>query len=1133
MYDIDFLNRLSRTLCEAVNEQDRRVAEETLSKLIDSNQCLQHCLLLLESGEQPYAQVVASGALKRLLNKKVNLSLQDRLELSRYLLKYLVARPSLPLYIQNPLCKLYAYLTKIGWLEKDQTETFHFQVPITQILGLAKEPTAEGSIGLKLLNSLVEEMNLEEGFDSVSKQRKISGSFRDSRLLDIFIVSLDILKQAIDVKPLNESMLSYITLALDLSFACTNFDFAGIVNDETLDEGTNVQIPTKWRPVLVEKQVVNMFFDLYFILPQQIVSKAFLTLVQLVSIRRLLFDGVDRLKFLDSFIRGLKRVLESAPKLSYPDNFHQFCRILSRLKANYQVSELVKCGDQFSNLLELLTVFTQQSLQMSHLFTQSSIFYLMSFWSRMAGSLTYARIDVDLISAAIPKVCSAFIRSRVLLCESVVRGNIEDPLDDMGSVKQLMELFTVISRNDYKTTVEELVRNFEESLAVLFRQGVSNQDQLIARKQLIWLITMMAAGINGKGSASYGDSDEDIYDGEVVFRVWKTMQMTDQRLERQQPGAVDIQLEFAYIYLMDEFRRACITDQVQRENKVYEKLAPLGINDEAGVLRFFAQKLITNLKFWGKDERILNSTLSLLNDLTAGYSNVRRLLKTQEIQLLLRNHAVFDFVAVNEDISIMRSRTNFYASLMRLVNIELEEEPAFFDEFMAPITVKFKEICSIFQNGNISSSVNEPQIRMAVIGFMRDLRGIASSCTRKTFYLNFLLWCFSNGNSNVSNLFTVMQESIKIWIDNADVTTPILKLLAELVMNRQSRLQYDMQTCMAVVLFKNIAKVVCEYGTRLLSLPPVPKEHHYKQRIKNTGVVCQIIKNVLSGNYLPFGVFYIYGDTCMTDTLDITFKLFYRLQEENFLVYPKLTQAVYGFLDIVTKDCTAYISKMEESYFIAIFRAIHRGICSDMSTTNNYLSTNSSSFYSSSPFSNNSFADTTAISTSCSILDQVITYVFEQLTQQPGAVNMVQLCREPEGDRWRTAFEKQPNVLYEMLVSILSQILFEEVKCQWSMSRPLLGLIILTRESGRFDECKREFLRQQPESCQLELDKAFTRLMDGIAKNVTLKNKDNFTQNLSTFRKEVDIILRGGSISTDIPVTSIGSEQEYTDNMTD
>jgi len=61
-----------------------------------------------------------------------------------------------------------------------------------------------------------------------------------------------------------------------------------------------------------------------------------------------------------------------------------------------------------------------------------------------------------------------------------------------------------------------------------------------------------------------------------------------------------------------------------------------------------------------------------------------------------------------------------------------------------------------------------------------------------------------------------MQESIKLWIDNADVVTPILKLLAELVMNRQSRLQYDMQSCMAVVLFRNIAKVICEYGKYVL-----------------------------------------------------------------------------------------------------------------------------------------------------------------------------------------------------------------------------------------------------------------------------------------------------------------------------
>jgi exportin-7 len=69
-----------------------------------------------------------------------------------------------------------------------------------------------------------------------------------------------------------------------------------------------------------------------------------------------------------------------------------------------------------------------------------------------------------------------------------------------------------------------------------------------------------------------------------------------------------------------------------------------------------------------------------------------------------------------------------------------------------------------------------------------------------------------------------------------------------------------------------------------LALPTVPKEQHYKQRVKNIGVICQILRHVLSGNYLPFGVFFLYGDRCLGDALDIAFKLFLRLQDENFLV---------------------------------------------------------------------------------------------------------------------------------------------------------------------------------------------------------------------------------------------------------
>lgn len=37
---------------------------------------------------------------------------------------------------------------------------------------------------------------------------------------------------------------------LDLALACMNYDFVGSMNDETLDENVNIQVPAKWKPGL-------------------------------------------------------------------------------------------------------------------------------------------------------------------------------------------------------------------------------------------------------------------------------------------------------------------------------------------------------------------------------------------------------------------------------------------------------------------------------------------------------------------------------------------------------------------------------------------------------------------------------------------------------------------------------------------------------------------------------------------------------------------------------------------------------------------------------------------------------------------------------------------------------------------
>lgn len=50
---------------------------------------------------------------------------------------------------------------------------------------------------------------------------------------------------------------------------------------------------------------------------------------------------------------------------------------------------------------------------------------------------------------------------------------------------------------------------------------------------------------------------------------------------------------------------------------------------------------ITNLKYWGRSEQIISRTLQLLNDLSVGYTCVRKLVKLEEVQFMLNNHTVW------------------------------------------------------------------------------------------------------------------------------------------------------------------------------------------------------------------------------------------------------------------------------------------------------------------------------------------------------------------------------------------------------------------------------------------------------------------------------------------------------------
>ena len=45
--------------------------------------------------------------------------------------------------------------------------------------------------------------------------------------------------------------------------------------------------------------------------------------------------------------------------------------------------------------------------------------------------------------------------------------------------------------------------------------------------------------------------------------------------------------------------------------------------------------------------------------------------------------------------------------------------------------------------------------------------------------------------------------------------------------------------------------------------------------------------------------------------------------------------------------------------------------------------------------------------------------------------------------------EQHPEILQQMLATVLNIVMFEDCRNQWSMSRPLLGLILLNEEVSK------------------------------------------------------------------------------------
>ncbi|XP_064338529.1 exportin-7 isoform X3 [Camelus dromedarius] len=1025
------LENLCKQLYETTDTTTRLQAEKALVEFTNSPDCLSKCQLLLERGSSSYSQLLAATCLTKLVSRTNNpLPLEQRIDIRNYVLNYLATRPKLATFVTQALIQLYARITKLGWFDC-QKDDYVFRNAITDVTRFLQDSVEYCIIGVTILSQLTNEINQASG--------------KNLNLND-------------------ESQHGLLMQLLKLTHNCLNFDFIGTSTDESSDDLCTVQIPTSWRSAFLDSSTLQLFFDLYHSIPPSFSPLVLSCLVQIASVRRSLFNNAERAKFLSHLVDGVKRILENPQSLSDPNNYHEFCRLLARLKSNYQLGELVKV-ENYPEVIRLIANFTVTSLQHWE-FAPNSVHYLLSLWQRLAASVPYVKAtEPHMLETYTPEVTKAYITSRLESVHIILRDGLEDPLEDTGLVQQQLDQLSTIGRCEYEKTCALLVQLFDQSAQsyqeLLQSASASPMDIAVQEGRLTWLVYIIGAVIGGR--VSFASTDEqDAMDGELVCRVLQLMNLTDSRLAQ----AGNEKLELAMLSFFEQFRKIYIGDQVQKSSKLYRRLSEvLGLNDETMVLSVFIGKIITNLKYWGRCEPITSKTLQLLNDLSIGYSSVRKLVKLSAVQFMLNNHTSehFAFLGINNQSNLtdMRCRTTFYTALGRLLMVDLGEDEDQYEQFMLPLTAAFEAVAQMFS----TNSFNEQEAKRTLVGLVRDLRGIAFAFNAKTSFMMLFEWIYPS-------YMPILQRAIELWYHDPACTTPVLKLMAELVHNRSQRLQFDVSSPNGILLFRETSKMITMYGNRILTLGEVPKDQVYALKLKGISICFSMLKAALSGSYVNFGVFRLYGDDALDNALQTFIKLLLSIPHSDLLDYPKLSQSYYSLLEVLTQDHMNFIASLEPRVIMYILSSISEGLTA---------------------------LDTMVCTGCCSCLDHIVTYLFKQLSR---STKKRTTPLNQESDRFLHIMQQHPEMIQQMLSTVLNIIIFEDCRNQWSMSRPLLGLILLNEKY--FSDLRNSIVNSQPPEKQQAMHLCFENLMEGIERNLLTKNRDRFTQNLSAFRREVN-----------------------------
>ncbi|KAF5398041.1 hypothetical protein PHET_08861 [Paragonimus heterotremus] len=406
------------------------------------------------------------------------------------------------------------------------------------------------------------------------------------------------------------------------------------------------------------------------------------------------------------------------------------------------------------------------------------------------------------------------------------------------------------------------------------------------------------------------------------------------------------------------------------------------------------------------------------------------------------------------------------------------------------------------------------EIKSAIVGLARDLRGLSSSLNTKSSYQMLLDWFYPMG-------FKLFGRALELWSLDPIVNVSVLKLLAEIVHNRNGRLLFDPTVPTGYLLFTELSRVLTAFGLQLIpNTRELPKQSVYQVKLKPIVAALDALKVCLSGSFINFGVFSLFREESLEKAVEMGVQLMLCVDESELQEFPKVAHSFFSLLEYLVNDHMPFVASLG-GVLIHFLNTI----------ANNILST-----------------DTTIAENCCLCLDYILTHVFKLVQHEQHSnllsdgpqistdesLRLVTLeddssvsngnsvaSKKYGASRYAVWSTRTPvaeanlldlvklssdglsvpaslNLLRRILVILLSSVIQEDCRIQWSMTRPLLPLILLNNEY--YLELRNRVIANLPVGRQQAMTKLFDKLMDEVEFNLAGKNRDKFTQNVSSFK---------------------------------